>query len=138
MRIAATLGALLLLACASVPHADDPDALRREGLVHSDVASLRELFVDGLRYGHSNGQMHAKEEMLGLLGSGELDYRSIEIEEIDTRELAGAVVVTGRQTIEAALEGRAVSSRSLFTAVYMREGRRWKLVAYQSTPLPLR
>ena len=105
-------------------------------MVNADVATLRELFADGLRYGHANGEVHAKEELLGLLGSGRLDYRAIRIEEIETRELAGALVVTGRQTIEVRASGRDVTSHSVFTAVYSRDGGSWRLVAYQSTPLP--
>jgi hypothetical protein len=103
-------------------------------MVNADVPALRALLADGLRYGHANGEVHAKEELLGLLGSGRLDYRAIQVEESETREIAGALVVTGRQTIELRAAGRDVTSRSVFTAVYAREGRRWQLIAYQSTP----
>jgi hypothetical protein len=104
-------------------------------MVDADVAALRDLFADGLRYGHANGDVHAKEELLGLLGSGRIDYRAIRVEEIETRELAGALVVTGRQTIELRAGGRDLTSRSVFTAVYARDGAAWRLVAYQSTPV---
>ena len=124
------------LACTSVPPPQDLDALRREAMVNADVPALRELFADGLRYGHANGQVHGKEELLGLLGSGRLDYRAIQVEELETRELAGTWVVTGRQTIQVTSAGRELTSHSVFTAVYARECRRWRLVAYQSTALP--
>jgi hypothetical protein len=136
-RSGSALAALwLAVACASAPPPQEVDALRREAMVHADVATLRELFADGLRYGHANGEVHAKEELLGLLGSGRLDYRAIRIEEIETRELAGALVVTGRQTIELRASGRDVTSHSVFTAVYSRADGAWRLVAYQSTALP--
>jgi len=135
-RVLAALGLALALACAGVPPPQEVDALRREALVNADVTALRELFADGLRYGHANGEVHAKEELLGLLGSGRLDYRAIRVEEIETRELAGTLVVTGRQTIEVRAAGRDVTSRSVFTAVYAREGGRWRMVAYQSTQAP--
>jgi hypothetical protein len=133
------LGALVIalgFACASVPPPPELDALRREAMVHSDLAALRELFADGLRYGHANGDVHAKEELLGLLGSGRLDYRAIRVEEIETREQAGTWVVTGRQTVEVTVAGREVTSHSVFSAVYARECRHWQLVAYQSTQAP--
>jgi hypothetical protein len=131
----AALAIVLGSACAGVPPVQDVDVLRREALLHADVAVLRELFADGLRYGHANGEVHTKEELLGLLGSGRLDYRLIQIEEIEARELAGAWVVTGRQTVEVTAAGREVTSHSVFSAVYARECRRWRLVAYQSTPM---
>jgi hypothetical protein len=134
MRLALPALAITLgFACASVPSLQETDTLRREAMVHADVAALRTLFADGLRYGHANGEVHAKEELLGLLGSGRLDYRAIRIEEIEARELAGTWVVTGRQTVELTSAGRDVTSRSVFSAVYARECRRWRLVAYQST-----
>jgi len=136
MRRGWLLLAALLLSCAGVPPAQEVDALRREAMVHADVAALRELFADGLRYGHANGEVHAKEELLGLLGSGRLDYKAIDVAESETRELAGAWVVTGRQTVLVVSRGREVTSHSVFTAVYMREGGAWRLVAYQSTPSP--
>jgi hypothetical protein len=128
--------ALLAFACASAPRPGDVDERRRQAMVDADVAALREIFADGLRYGHANGEVHPKEELLGLLGSGRIDYRAIRIEEIETRELAGALVVTGRQTIEVRAGGRDVTSRSVFTAVYASEGGAWRLVAYQSAPVP--
>lgn len=126
---------LLAFACATAPPTD-VDARRRQALVDSDVAALRQLFADGLRYGHANGEVHPKEELLGLLGSGRIDYRAIHVDEIETRELAGTLVVTGRQTVEARAGGRDVASRSVFTAVYARDGAAWRLVAYQSAPTP--
>jgi hypothetical protein len=126
---------LLALACASAPPPARLDAERRDAMVNADVAALRELFADGLRYGHANGDVHAKEELLGLLGSGRLDYRAIRVDEEDERRLGDAFVVTGRQTVEVRAGGRDVTSRSVFTAVYARDGGRWRLVAYQSTPL---
>jgi hypothetical protein len=102
--------------------------------VDADVAALRTLFADGLRYGHANGEVHAKHELLDLLASGRLDYRAIDVEAVESREIADTLVVTGRQTVSASAAGRAVTSRSVFTAVYARGGAGWELVAYQSTP----
>lgn len=134
-RALPALAVALTFACASAPPVAEVDALRREAMVNAEVAVLRELFAEGLRYGHANGEIHAKEELLGLLGSGRLDYRAIRVEEEEARELAGALVVTGRQTIEVRAGGRDVISHSVFSAVYAREGARWRLVAYQSTPV---
>ena len=135
-RALAALALLLALGCASLPPVEAVDAQRREALVNADVAALRTLFADGLRYGHANGVVESKAELLDGLGSGRLDYRAIRVEDSETREVAGAWVVTGRQTIEVTSGGRDLTSHSVFTAVYTRDGRRWQLVAYQSTPLP--
>jgi hypothetical protein len=134
----AALALVLGLACAGVPPPLHVDTLRREAMLEADVDVLRELFAEGLRYGHANGEVHTKAELLGLLASGALDYRAIRIEAIETREGARSFVVTGRQTIEVTAAGRDVTSHSVFSAVYAREGRRWRLIAYQSAPIPPR
>jgi hypothetical protein len=136
VRRGLALGLALAFACASPPPVQEVDAQRRAAMVDADVAALRVLLADGLRYGHANGEVHGKEELLELLGSGRLDYRAIRVEQSETRELAGTTVVTGRQTIEVSAGGRDVTSHSVFTAVYARDGGGWRLVAYQSTPLP--
>jgi len=105
-------------------------------MVHADIATLRELFADGLRYGHANGQVNSKEELLSLLGSGALDYRSIGVDSLQIREIAGAWVLTGRQTVEVTQGGRDITSVSVFTAVYAKQDGRLRLIAYQSTPAP--
>jgi hypothetical protein len=130
------LALLLVLGCASLPPVALVDAQRREALVNADVAALRALFADGLRYGHANGVVETKAELLEGLGSGRLDYRAIRVEDSETREVGGAWVVTGRQTIDVTSDGRELTSHSVFTAVYTQSGGRWQLVAYQSTPLP--
>ena len=136
MRRSLLLCAALWLACASLPPVQEVDAQRRDAMVNADVAALRVLFADGARYGHANGEVHGKAELLELLASGQLDYRAIRLEDSEARELAGAWVVTGRQTIEVTSRGRDVTSRSVFTAVYTRDRGGWRLVAYQSTALP--
>jgi hypothetical protein len=128
--------ALLAAACASLAPVEAVDARRREALVAADVAALDALLADGARYVHANGEAHDKAALLALLASGALDYRAIEVEELALREVAGAAVLTGRQTVEVVSAGRLVVSRSFFSAVYTRSGGAWRLVAYQSTPLP--
>ena len=126
-----------LLACTSVPAPKQVkylDTRRREAMVYADVAALRELMADGLLYGHANGEVHSKEDLLELLASGELDYRSIAVEALEVRELAGVWVLTGRQSIELTWAGTPVESESVFTAVYAKQGGQLRLVAYQSTP----
>ena len=124
----------LALACASPGRVLDVDESRRRALVSGDVAALTELCVDGLRYGHANGQGDTKEELLASLASGELRYRAIRYEAAEAREVGGAFVVSGRQTIEVTAGGRELTSESVFVAVYTHERGRWRLVAYQSTP----
>lgn len=128
----------LVLACAGAPPGAELDARRREALVRADLAVLGELLDDGLRYGHANGVLDTKAELLAQLGSGELRYRAIRVEASQAREVGGACVVSGLQSVEVTARGREIASRSVFTAVYAKQGGRWRLIAYQSAPAPPR
>jgi hypothetical protein len=130
------IGLGLALACASPGRVVEVDAVRRRALVAGDVATLGELFADGLRYGHANGRVDTKQELLAGLASGELRYRAIRYETAEAREVGGAWVVSGRQTVEVTAGGRAITSESVFVAVYTHERGRWRLVAYQSAAAP--
>jgi hypothetical protein len=136
LRIGWVAGAMLALACASAVRVVEVDAARRQALVAGDVAALSELLADGLSYGHANGEVQPKPELLASLASGELRHRAIRYHEFEAREVGGAFVVSGRQTVEVTARGRELTSESVFVAVYMRARGRWQLVAYQSAPAP--
>lgn len=126
----------LALACASPGRLVEVDATRRRALVAGDVTTLSALFADGLRYGHANGTVQSKQALLASLANGELRYRAIRYETAEAREVGGAWVVSGRQTVEVTAGGREITSPSVFVAVYTHERGRWRLVAYQSAPAP--
>lgn len=130
------LGLALALACASPGRLVEVDAARRRALVAGDVATLSALLADGLRYGHANGTLQSKQELLASLASGALRYRAIRYETSEAREVGGAFVVSGSQTVEVTAGGRDITSESVFVAVYTHERGRWRLVAYQSAPVP--
>jgi len=132
------LGLALALACASPARLAEVDAARRRALVAGDVATLSALLADGLRYGHANGTVHSKPELLESLASGALRYRAIRYETSEAREVGGAFVVSGRQIVEVTADGREITSESVFVAVYTHQRGRWRLVAYQSAPAPRR
>jgi hypothetical protein len=134
LSIGAALG--LALACASPGQLVEVDAIRKRALVAGDVVALSGLLADGLRYGHANGEVQSKQELLASLASGALRYRAIRYETAEAREVGGAFVVSGRQTVEVTAGGREITSRSVFVAVYTHSYGRWRLVAYQSAPAP--
>ena len=133
-RIGWVAGLGLALACAGLSGALEADAARRLALVAGDVAALDALLADGVHYGHANGQVDTKEDLLASLASGQLRYRAIHYEASEAHEVGGATVVRGRQTVEVTAGGRELTSESVFVAVYTRTRGRWQLVAYQSTP----
>ncbi len=124
------------LACASAPLPADVDALRRSALVAGDRAALEALLDDALRYGHASGQLQSKRELMAALTSGAIDYRRIDAAIATSQRHGDTLVITGTQELEVETSQRVLSMRGVFTAVYRERDGAWRLIAYQSAPLP--
>lgn len=102
-----------------------------------DVEALEALCADELFYLHSNASRDTKPSLLAKLRDGELrcsDARHHPDEHVvvdgDTAIAAGQVTGT------VYVHGSAVELRNRALAVWARRSGRWRLLAYQSTPIP--
>ncbi len=109
---------------------------RFAAMVAVDRPKLERMLSDSLRYCHSSGACESKAEFLANLTSGQMQYRSIEVQELQPRPVGTAVLVQGRLAIEAQQAGQPLSLRLGFTDVYELRGGIWQMVAWQSTRLP--
>ena len=101
----------------------------------ADLATLEDLFADGLSYTHSNGSVDTKTTILASLGSGQLRYRSIHISERAVTVTGSTAVVTGRARLEITAAGTDRTVHCRFTDVWAQDGEVTRFVAWQSTPL---
>jgi hypothetical protein len=108
---------------------------RREAMVARDVATLELLFAADATYSHSTGRVQTRDDLLGVLADGSVDYRSIMVSSEVVRVYGTVAVVTGEQWIDVTADLRHIKSQSCFTTVYTVIDGDWKLVAYQSTPV---
>jgi ketosteroid isomerase-like protein len=108
---------------------------RYRAMIDGDTAVLDELCSDDLIYTHSKGDHDDKRSYLHKVGSRYFTY--IEITHPADRVLivGGAALVTGRMTAKVAVAGRIVRIDNRYLAVWVREHRGWKFVAYQPTPI---
>jgi ketosteroid isomerase-like protein len=112
------------------------DTRRFQAMVGRDRQALEGLLADDLTYTHSTGQLESKAQLLELISSGALVYRSIEPEEVAVRVYGDAAVVTGRALIRVENRGQALVLPVRFTSVYVNRDGLWRLAAWQSTRLP--
>jgi hypothetical protein len=106
---------------------------RLDAMVKADSVFLDRVFADDLTYAHSNGVMHSKAELMGLLSAGRMDYVSIHPDNLTVRVYQSAAVVMGMADIAVSTGEDVVAIAIRFTSVYVMEGDSWRLVAYQST-----
>jgi hypothetical protein len=109
---------------------------RYRAMVAGDVAGLGRFLSDRLTYTHSTALTESKSEYLASVGKGVFKYRDIKVSERQLREAAGAVLVTGRITIDILIGGQPKLLQSRFLNVWVEEGGDWRMIAWQSTPIP--
>jgi hypothetical protein len=105
------------------------------------VAAL--LDGDGVRYArladhrlvvtHSTGRREDRSAFVGALEGGQLRYQRLE-QQIDAVVVHGrSAVVSARMDAELHAGGALRSVQALSTAVWLRKGRRWRLLAFHTT-----
>jgi ketosteroid isomerase-like protein len=109
---------------------------RYKAMIAGDLAGLGRFLSDRLTYTHSTALTESKSEYLASVGKGVFKYRDIKVSERQIREVAGAVLVTGRITIDILIDGQPKLLQSRFLNVWAEEGGEWRMVAWQSTPIP--
>ena len=109
---------------------------RRKAMLGADIAVLDEMFVDDLSYTHSNAVMERKALYLERLAAKHYDYRELNFLDQDIRVTGDAALITGRMTGEVVIAGQLRKLNSRTTVVWIRDGGRWRMLTFQSTPIP--
>lgn len=109
---------------------------RFEAMVRGDAAALEDILSDDLSYTHANAVFETKAEFIGKIKSGQLRYESFAPEEIRVRIYGTAGVVTGVARVRVQVKGEQLIFQLRFTDVYVKNGDRWQMVAWQATRLP--
>ncbi len=115
------------------------DQSRLAGLVDRDMRALRRLMADDLVYVHASGRVQGKQEYLGLLEAGDLQYLSLKYEEPPRVRLydGSTGIVTARLRVDAKTMTGTPNQRVIVTtAIYIRTNREWRLVSQHNTSLP--
>lgn len=112
---------------------------RMRAMVDVDIAMLETIMDSSMIYTHSTGLAQSRQQLLDALSSGEVDYVAFDTTEAVYRAYGNTVVVTGKQTIQLNVSGKALAASNRFTVVYVAadaNGSTAQMVAYQSTALP--
>ncbi|NUO01340.1 MAG: nuclear transport factor 2 family protein [Saprospiraceae bacterium] len=98
--------------------------------------SLGSILDKRVRYIHSNGWVESREEVLENLRSDKLGYRAVIVEEAQARAYGNrSVVVVGKGNFQVTMEGKPLEFKLLYTEVYVRHKKSWKLVSRHACKL---
>jgi ketosteroid isomerase-like protein len=105
-------------------------------LLEASLPKLEELLAeDFLLIDVMSGSEVPRAAMLEALGSGQLQFQSIEPAERRVRRYGSTAVVTGRTEMAMRFGDSAVTACSRYTHVFVEQDGRWRMVAAQGTPI---
>lgn len=140
---AVALGALLVMEAGCGSPADDQaeahslrvtERERLRALVAADVARAGQLHANDFQLINPLGGVLSKEQYLGGIGSGQIDYLFWEPDSITVRVYPDAAVIRYQSQLEIVVQGRHVPrQRYWHTDLYERREGRWQVVWSQAT-----
>jgi Domain of unknown function (DUF4440) len=114
----------------------DVERQRLRALVRADVEQANELHAADFRLVTPAGDSLSKEEYLGAVASGAINYVAWSPDAIDARVGADAGCLRYQSTIEIVVDGRALpATRCWHTDYYERRDGRWQVVWSQATAI---
>jgi ketosteroid isomerase-like protein len=114
----------------------DLEDRRYAAMLGPDLDALEELLSDDVIYTHSNASVDSKASYLETLRTGTLVYHSLDhiTDAVVTRP--GVAIVSGTMSGSIRMNGAEKTLNSRVVAVWIAEDGRWRLAAFQPTPIP--
>lgn len=110
---------------------------RRQAMVANDIHKLGSLLDDSLFYGHSIGGADTRQSYLDKLGSGSLQYRAVEFNDVSARVIGTVGLL--RASMRASVIGKDGTQRNVlntYLGVWEHGTAGWKLLMVQGTAIP--
>lgn len=105
-------------------------------LINADSTALKQLLSDKVSYGHSNGWVETKKEVIADLYNGKLDYKKISASDIEVKTEGSTAWTRMVADIDVLMDGRELNFKLKVLQVWVWKNKRWQLFARQSLPMP--
>ena len=114
----------------------DTERQRFDAQVKQDYAVLDRVLANDLLYSHSNGNVDTKQSYIQSIRDRKSVYDSIEVQEQKVRLYGNTAIINGKCLIKAMNNGETINTTLRYTDVYVRKGKQWQMVTWQSLKLP--
>lgn len=104
----------------------------KTALINKDSISLSNLLADDVTYGHSNGWLQTKAQLIRDVVSGVQDYKTIEPSSMNIRVYENAAVVTMESKSSMVFQGKPLELSMNILLIWVMKDNDWKLEARQS------
>lgn len=107
-----------------------------QSMVKKNTVSINQQTDKALTYGHSNGWVETKEDMIKNLETGFISYASIAEDSIKIEMNGNMASARFNASIKAAFKGKEMVTYQLrVLEVWTKKGSRWVLFARQAVPM---
>jgi len=106
-----------------------------KALVEKDTVVLKQLLHKDVTYGHSNGWVQTKKDVINDMISGKLLYSKIESEDLKWTVSKDWTSVRSTTKVEATLNGNKLDLKLHVLEVWQKTNKGWQMIARQSTKL---
>jgi len=106
-----------------------------QALIDRNENQLKQLLHADLSYGHSNGWVENKEELLHNNQTKYLIYEKISMDSLSLKYSDNVSVLPFQSMIDAILNGKSVNLKLHVCQVWLKTKGKWKLLARQSTKI---
>jgi ketosteroid isomerase-like protein len=128
---------ILLFLLPTLTQAQNPitnsEQQRFEAMVKRDTITLKKLLADDLVYIHSNAYLENKAQHLEAVGTGSIQYQSIERVSVQTRQYGKVAINNGVAHVKGVFKTTPFDVQFRYTAVYRKRKKIWQLCNWQST-----
>jgi len=107
----------------------------KNSLIAKDSVALSIILADEVTYGHTNGIIQTKAQLIRSVVSGEQDYKSIDPSDMKIRVYENTGVVTMNSKVSMIYQSKPLELNMFVTLVWIKNNDDWKLVARQSVKL---
>jgi Domain of unknown function (DUF4440) len=107
----------------------------KNSLIGKDSVTLTYLLAGDVTYGHTNGIIQTKAQLIRSVMSGEQDYKTIEPSNMNIRIYENTAVVTMNSKVIMNYQDKPLEMNMFVTLVWIKNKNDWKLVARQSVKL---
>lgn len=107
----------------------------KNSLIAKDSVSLSGLLDDEVSYGHTNGLIQTKAQLIRSVMSGEQDYKTIDPSDMVVSLYENTAIVTMKAKVSMIYQGRPLDMDMVITLAWIKQKDDWKLLARQSAKL---
>ena len=106
-----------------------------KALINKDSVVLSHLLNNDLQYGHSNGWIETKSDVIADLFNGKLNYKTIVPQSPEIKMEGNTAAVRTTSDIDVLLEGKPMTFKLKVLQVWVWKNKHWELFARQSVKI---